>query len=191
MATPRLYSCINPYESSPGTTGLLYVLECTIPGMKSGGAHWCAVVSSDAYAQQTGHAVVAPLRRWAPADCAVRTSLHDVEALSLDRLDQTRYLDLGQLHSVSISALTSPRGIVRDAVLARIEERVPSLFQFLGPWHRRGQVISVSDAHGIRQIALIQQDAILSQGRQYFVGLNYRTGNAGWMVETVNAQSIR
>ena len=99
--------------------GDVFLHELVLPGEPSGGKHLCVCLSRVEYAQETGMAVLASLRRvrsswWRPLvdlpDYAPRPGFLP--------LDGPRAVDTSQMMSVSTAALSRVAGVVTERVVS-------------------------------------------------------------------------
>lgn len=169
-----------------GTTGSVYWMDLTIPGMRSGGDHTCVAVSDPSYTKEHGLVVLAPMRRVPP--CLGRMAIHDSDFIHFDRwvLKDRRIIDLTQLWSVSVSDLGHLVACLRPGRRTLLRHAASEVLQLGGPWQQPGRIVEVPDGRGRRSVVLLRRDDLREIAPDYAVCIEYRCGNPGWYFETVN-----
>lgn len=148
MGVPADAAGTNPSETGPALAtpraGDVFLHEIVLPGESSGGQHLCVCLSSEAYAKDTGMAVLASLRRVRSSWWRPLVDISDYSPkLGFLPLDGPRAVDTSQMVSVSRATLTRLAGVVSHRVLSDAMTVVPALFQLQGPWEVRGAVHSI------------------------------------------------
>jgi len=167
------------------TAGMVYLHEIVLPGETSGGKHLCVCLSHSEYAEESGMAVLASLRKvqaswWRPLvdrdDFAPNAAC--------EALDQARAVDTSQMVSVPVTVLTSVAGRVSARVVADTMKVLPALFQFRGPWEVRGAVHQVRGwPDDTSAVLVLNDDALDNPTVRHFLALPYEEGD--WRKELV------
>lgn len=174
------------------TAGMVYLHEIVLPGETSGGKHLCVCLSHAEYAQETGFAVLASLRKvqgswWRPL-----VDRHDFTPnAAWDALDQARAVDTSQMVSVPIASLTSAAGRVSARVVADTMKVLPALFQFGGPWEIRGAVHHVRGwPEGTTAVLVLNDNALDNPTVRHFLALPYEEGDWRKTLVLVNVADL-
>lgn len=156
----------------------MFLHEIVLPGEVSGGQHLCVCLSSEAYAKDTGLAVLASLRRvrsswWRPlvdlADYSPKPGFLP--------LDGPRAVDTSQMVSVRIATLTHLAGVVSHRVVADTMAVVPALFQLQGPWEVRGAVHGVIGwPEGTAAVLVLNDNALDNPDVRHYLVFPYEEG---------------
>lgn len=171
---------------------MVYLHEIVLPGETSGGKHLCVCLSNAEYAEESGLAVLASLRKvqaswWRP--------LVDREDFTpnaaWEALDQARAVDTSQMVSVPITELTSVAGRVSARVVADTMKVLPALFQFRGPWEVRGAVHEVRGwPEGTSAVLVLNDNALDNPMVRHFLALPYEEGDWRKELVLVNAADL-
>jgi hypothetical protein len=171
---------------------VVYLHEIVLPGEPSGGRHLCVCLSTAEYAEETGLAVIASLRKirstwWRPlVDCDDFTPVDTFEPL-----DQPRAVDTSQMVSVPVTSLTTLAGRVSERVVTDTMEVLPALFQLRGPWEVRGAVHRIHGwPEGTDAVLVLNDDALDNPSVRYFLAVPYEEGDWRKALVLVNAEDL-
>jgi mRNA-degrading endonuclease toxin of MazEF toxin-antitoxin module len=165
--------------------GDVFLHHIVLPGESSGGKHLCVCLSREEYANETGMAVLASLRRVRSSWWRPLVDLPDYTPTpGFLPLDGPRAVDTSQMVSVSIAALARIAGVVTRRVVSETMAVVPALFQLKGPWEVRGAVHRIVGWPDRTAAVLVLNDSALDNPdlRHYLV-MPYEDG--WWRLELV------
>lgn len=163
----------------------MFLHEIVLPGEPSGGQHLCVCLSRAEYANETGMAVLASLRRVSPSWWRPLVDRADFAPKpGFQALDGPRAVDSSQMVSVRAASLTRPAGVVADRVVSETMAVVPALFQLQGPWEVRGAVHRIEGWPDETAAVLVLNDnALDNPDVRHFLVVPYDAG--WWRVELV------
>lgn len=181
-------------QPNPDPTGLamtnpkagdVFLHEIVLPGEPSGGKHLCVCLSRVEYAEETGMAVLASLRRVRSSWWRPLVDLPDyVPRPGFLPLDGPRAVDTSQMMSVSTAALSRVAGVVTGRVVSETMAVVPALFQLKGPWEVRGAVHRILGwPEGTAAVLVLNDDALDNPDLRHFLVVPYEIDE--WRMELV------
>lgn len=174
------------------TAGMVYLHAMVLPGEPSGGKHLCVCLSRAEYAREHGLAVLASLRRVRSSWWRPLVDRDDfTPSVGFDALDQARAVDVSNLMSVPIAALTTVAGRVSARVIADSMQVIPALFQFRGPWEVRGAVHRIVGWPDGTEAVLVLNDAALDNPDvRHFLVVPYEQGEWRPEIVLINADDL-
>jgi hypothetical protein len=164
---------------------MVYLHEIVLPGETSGGKHLCVCLSRAEYAEESGLAVLASLRKVQASWWRPLVERYDfAPSAGREGLDQARAVDTSQMVSVPVAALTSVAGRVSARVVADTMKVLPALFQLSGPWEVRGAVHQIRGwPEDISAVLVLNDDALDNPSVRHFLVVPYKEGD--WRKELV------
>lgn len=170
----------------------MFLHEIVLPGESSGGKHLCVCLSQAAYAESSGFAVLASLRKvksswWRPlVDRADFTPYSGFQPL-----DEARAVDTSQMVSIGVTTLARPAGRVSERVVSETIAVVPALFQLKGPWEVRGAIHSIHDwPEETKAVLVLNDDALDNPSVRYFLAVPFENGRWRLELKLVNAADL-
>lgn len=164
---------------------MVYLHEMVLPGEASGGKHLCVCLSRAEYASEHGLAVLASLRRVRSSWWRPLVDRDDfTPSVGFDALDQARAVDVSNLMSIPVAALTIVAGRVSARVIADAMQVIPALFQLRGPWEVRGAVHRIAGwPEGTEAVLVLNDAALDNPSVRHFLVVPYEEGE--WRPELV------
>lgn len=174
------------------TAGMVFLHELVLPGEASGGKHLCVCLSRAEYAREHGLAVLASLRKVRSSWWRPLVDRDDfTPSVGFDALDQARAVDVSNMMSVPIAALTTVAGRVSARVVTDSMQVIPALFQFRGPWEVRGAVHRIDGWPDGTEAVLVLNDAALDNPDvRHFLVVPYEQGEWRPEIVLINADDL-